>query len=272
MVATVNVEGIFAQVSGAGEPALVFVHGGHCTGRDWRHQVAALSTRFRTIVPDLIGHGRSGGSYQDFTVEGAAEQVNRLIGSLGVERPVLVGHSLGARIVIQMAADRPQGVRGVVLMDGGRSRSTYPPQDLRPSDQEMPAAIIAAFNAMFNEKTAPKLKQRVMSDIEAVMQRKSVGDLLHILNAVTRWDVEQFDHALSQMSRVAVLAVQSTYMDARVPRYSLEAGDRSTPWLDYLAGTLERLKVVIVPGVGHFNMLEAPDQVTEAIKVFAEAL
>jgi len=104
----VPAEGLAADVTGRG-PRLVLVHGFSQTGHSWRHVAAALGDQYEMIAVDAPGHGDSAAVSAD--VPGSA----RLVGEAG-GRATYVGYSMGARICLQLALDRPAVVDRVVLV------------------------------------------------------------------------------------------------------------------------------------------------------------
>ncbi|MGH8482177.1 MAG: alpha/beta fold hydrolase, partial [Nevskiaceae bacterium] len=104
---------LYYQLAGAGEP-LVLLHGLGASSADWEYQVPALSRRFQVIVTDFRGHGASDRT-GDYGVERFAADTWRLLDHLQVRSPVLVGHSMGGAVAMQMALDRPGAVRALVL-------------------------------------------------------------------------------------------------------------------------------------------------------------
>jgi pimeloyl-ACP methyl ester carboxylesterase len=74
-----------------GTTPLVFVHGLTFSRRTWDPVVTQLRDSFRCVAVDLPGHGESGGSGAD--PRATCERLNRTLDALGVERPVVVGHS-----------------------------------------------------------------------------------------------------------------------------------------------------------------------------------
>src|SRR6267143_2759428 len=85
---------IHYHAEGSGSPALIFVHGWSCDGRYWSEQVRAFSPRHRVVIIDLAGHGESGKGRREWTIPAFARDVQSVIESLGLERVVLVGHSM----------------------------------------------------------------------------------------------------------------------------------------------------------------------------------
>jgi len=69
------------------------------------------------IMPDTRGHGLSGNPKGDYSVESRSADLAGLIGALGLDRPVIMGHSLGAETTLYTAANYPELVGGVILED-----------------------------------------------------------------------------------------------------------------------------------------------------------
>lgn len=102
---------------GRGEPALVFVHGFSCSRADWDRQVERFSGERRCIAIDLPAHGASPRAAHA-SIEGCAQAVDATLEGLGVREVVLVGHSMGCRVVSATWRRRPARVRGIVHVDG----------------------------------------------------------------------------------------------------------------------------------------------------------
>lgn len=105
---------------GGGSPLVVLVHGGRDHCRTWDDVVAALPPDWRIIAPDLRGHGDSewarGGCYSLWDYVADLDSMIRMIA--GPASPVvLVGHSLGGAICLQLAGARPNQVCGVVAIE-----------------------------------------------------------------------------------------------------------------------------------------------------------
>jgi pimeloyl-ACP methyl ester carboxylesterase len=93
--------------------AIVFVHGTRLTRSSWRSQMAALSDAYRVVAMDLPGHGSL--AERPFTLTAAADELARVIEAAAGGRAVVVGLSLGGYVAMELAARRPELVRGLVL-------------------------------------------------------------------------------------------------------------------------------------------------------------
>ncbi|RNB46731.1 alpha/beta hydrolase [Agromyces tardus] len=104
------------RADAAGLPLLA-VHGITATHRSWRPVAEALDAR--VVAPDLRGRGRSNGLPGPYTLRDHADDLAYLLDGLGVDRALVVGHSMGAFVTVRFAAAHPDRVAGVVLIDGG---------------------------------------------------------------------------------------------------------------------------------------------------------
>jgi pimeloyl-ACP methyl ester carboxylesterase len=101
----------------AAAPALLLVHGWGGDGREWSPHAEALADRFRVVVPDLRGHGRSEVPDEGNTPPEMADDLAALIETLATGPVVAVGHSMGGQVVNLLAVRHPDRVRSVVALD-----------------------------------------------------------------------------------------------------------------------------------------------------------
>ncbi len=111
---TLHATGLAYEIEGAGTP-VAFLHGLTFDRRSWRPIIDHLGSSVRSIAIDLPAHGESGGA--PAPLDAVAVQVHELLSSLGVERPVVVGHSMMAGLACIYAVAYPS--RGLVMVDSG---------------------------------------------------------------------------------------------------------------------------------------------------------
>jgi pimeloyl-ACP methyl ester carboxylesterase len=104
---------IFYRVSGEGK-TVVLIHGVPADGNLWHHQVAALSERYRFIIPDLPGSGRSE-LMEDNSMEAMAEVLKYILDAEFVSEAVLIGHSMGGYLSLAFAEKFPGAVTALGL-------------------------------------------------------------------------------------------------------------------------------------------------------------
>jgi pimeloyl-ACP methyl ester carboxylesterase len=109
---------LFYSESGDGPPMLL-IHGWSCDGNDWHGQIPAFEEKHRVLVMDSRGHGRSGeASDGDYTIQGYAADAAAVLEAAGASNAVVMGHSLGVAIALELATQRPDLVRAIVDVDG----------------------------------------------------------------------------------------------------------------------------------------------------------
>ncbi|MFF7637403.1 alpha/beta fold hydrolase [Kitasatospora sp. NPDC008050] len=115
--AKVNGIELFYERTGAGDPVL-FLHGFGTSGRVWGAQVGDLAADHEVITVDWRGAGRSDHPATGNTIAGNVADTLALITELGLNRPVLVGSSMGATFALEAALAAPELVGGVVSVNG----------------------------------------------------------------------------------------------------------------------------------------------------------
>ena len=99
--------------------AVLLLHGLASNARIWDGVASRLAgAGLRVVALDLRGHGASDQPPSGYDFTSVGDDVAAALGGLGLERPVLVGHSWGANVALRFAADRPGTVAGLVLVDG----------------------------------------------------------------------------------------------------------------------------------------------------------
>ncbi|HYA99484.1 MAG TPA: alpha/beta hydrolase [Ktedonobacteraceae bacterium] len=139
----------FHRTGGAGKPPLILLHGVMDNGLCWTPVARDLQTQFDIIMPDARGHGQTGGWLENFSYTQLADDVVALIGTLGLKKPVLYGHSMGAMTAVAVAATYPDVVRALVLEDPPFTGEASP---LREGNMPSPE-ILHAFQDILSLRT-----------------------------------------------------------------------------------------------------------------------
>ena len=103
---------------GQGQP-VALLHGLASTCRIWDFVAPILAHDFAVIALDQRGHGDSGKPEDGYDFASVGRDVSALLAGRGIERPILVGHSWGADVALELAVAQPGLLRGIVFVDGG---------------------------------------------------------------------------------------------------------------------------------------------------------
>jgi N-formylmaleamate deformylase len=103
--------------TGGAKPSLVLLHGLTGSGDCWRPLARALESEFDVVMPDARGHGKSSAPLNGYRYEDHARDVIGLIQGLGLNGPVLLGHSMGGMTAAVVASQIGVALRGVILAD-----------------------------------------------------------------------------------------------------------------------------------------------------------
>jgi len=248
--------------AGQGAPPLLFVHGFACSLDDWRFQVEHFSKNHDVAACDLRGHGQTPGRPQECSIEHYGGDVAALVNNLELRNVVLVGHSMGCRVVLEAARLVPKRVAGLVLVDGSRLANGDP-----EAAEVAARAAIAGDYPKFAENLFRQMFFKPSAQADAIVARAvktSAAFGPELWPRMARWDASQADSAFAAL-KAPVLAIQSTTRNAHLQRSPLKAGETS-PWIDFLKA--KGAKVEIVPDTGHFTQIEAAGEVNRLIADF----
>ncbi|TMB66376.1 MAG: alpha/beta hydrolase [Chloroflexi bacterium] len=164
--------------TGSGEPALVFIHGWCCNYAMWDEQTKAFAPKHRVVAVDLRGMGASDKPDQDYDIDGFGEDMAWLLKEIGLDRPVLIGHSMGGVITLNLLRKHPDIARAAVFVDAGIMPF---PDEFQPLIAQMieglksPASRDVATNFvkqfLFRPESPPELRDEVAASMAQAPQR-----------------------------------------------------------------------------------------------------
>lgn len=176
---------LFIDDGGAGEPAVLFLHGLGGNASQWAAQLEHLRRKRRTLAVDLRGHGRTplpgDGA---FTIEVMAADVRNLEESLRLRRIVLAGHSAGASVAIALADLDPERVSGLLLIDPAGDDRQVPPEEVTSFLAALEADYGSAIEDYWQELLGPSdrtVRDQVIADLRATPREAVIGVFRAIL-------------------------------------------------------------------------------------------
>jgi pimeloyl-ACP methyl ester carboxylesterase len=136
----VEVNGIklYYETHGDGRP-MVLLHGGLGSGEMFGPILPALSASHRVILVDLQGHGRTADVDRPLDIRTMADDIAALIDHLGLDRPDVVGYSLGGGVAFMTAVRHPEKV-GRLVSASAHIRSDAMPEEMRAQQSQVNAA------------------------------------------------------------------------------------------------------------------------------------
>lgn len=185
----VNSIPIFYVAVGAGIPVLL-VHGNTGSSLWWRDSMDLPG--YRTVALDLPNFGRSGPvpgySAETARLEDYADHLASFIEAMKLERPVLVGHSLGGAVAQALVAKRPELVRALVLVDSAAPSGLVTPKERHPAIEMMranPAVLGMALKAVVPAMTAEAWFAALVEDAKLMAAPAWIGNA----EALSRFDL-----------------------------------------------------------------------------------
>jgi len=181
---SIAIDGVTLSIleAGTGDP-IIYVHGVVTTSNIFSKYLSAYSPDFRGIAVDLRGYGDSEKPAGGFTIKQFSKDLVALADTLGIEKPVWVGVSMGGMILQQLALDCPDRVRALVLVsttDGAMVLDKDLPTIGNPRDfRDVSKNIIAE---SFPPNTDPSLYQPLLDRIptwNATVLREALTDMAH---------------------------------------------------------------------------------------------
>ena len=238
---------------GKGREALVLVHGWTCSVGYWSDLIPDLSKRSRVIAIDLPGHGQSDKPQLPYTMDLFARAVDAVLKDAGVNRVVLVGHSMGTPVARQFYRKYPQKTLAIVIVDGA----------LRPfGDKKLMDGLMAGLRGpnykeaggqmlagMAGPNLAPEAKERIQASYLNTPQYVIISAMEGMVDE-SIWGPDK--------SNVPVLAImtKSPFWPADTEQFYRSIAPR----LDFQRWD----------GVGHFLMMERPKEFDEAVIAFLD--
>jgi pimeloyl-ACP methyl ester carboxylesterase len=236
----------------AGEPALVFVHCWGCDRTYWREQLDVFAADYRVVAMDLAGHGESGTGRESWKILDLAGDVEAVADALGLERMILIGHSMGGPVALEAARRMPGRVAGIVAVD-----------TLHNADYEFPpeavAQLVAAFEADFAGTVAGFIRGMYQPGADP---------------AVVDWTVKKAqgtnqEAAIALMRDFGSLDFPAAFAAAKVPIRAINAAPAG-PMQPVTEIEINRkyadFDAVLIEGVGHFLQLERPAELNARLR------
>jgi pimeloyl-ACP methyl ester carboxylesterase len=249
------------KVVGTG-PAIVLIHGFGAAIDWWDAIEPRLSSKHRIVMIDLIGHGGTAAPRSGYSIERQAALVAAVITELGIDRAVVIGHSMGAEVATAIAEAYQERVTALVLIDASSTADTQ----FNILTELYLTPVIGELLAHLQHKKALRM---------ALKQGFAPGFKIpnHFID-----DLRQVTYnALSATHRKSIVYRATKTLNARlaaispIPPLLAIFGARDPlvpPNSAVLLAQVPGAKIAILSGVGHSPMVEAPVATADLIEAF----
>ncbi|MET9450394.1 alpha/beta fold hydrolase [Streptomyces cinerochromogenes] len=249
---------VYAHVREGDGPALIFLHYWGGSRRTWIPVLRHLDPGQPFVAYDQRGWGDSTSVPGPYGLEQLAEDAQRVIDALGHPRYVLVGHSMGGKVAQMLAARKPRGLRGVVLV------APAPPAPVGVTEQvqetvsrayDSEKAVLQSIDLMLTHGgLTPELRRQVVED------SLRGGDQARL--AWPRQGLVQDVSGSVSAIEVPVLVLAGSH----------DKVDPPTVLAGHLLPLIPTASLTVLEGTGHLSPLEVPDQVAAHIGAFVAQL
>lgn len=238
-------------------PTLVFLHYWGGSARTWDPVVDRLPGR-DTLAVDFRGWSRSNALPGPYTLDRLADDTLAVLADARIDDFVLVGHSMGGKVAQLVAAKRPAGLRGIVLVGSGPAR---PPAEVTAEYREFlshaydteESSAIARDTVLTATELPARIKAQISTDSRAGADA-----------ARTEWPLRGIAEDITEHTRM--ISVPALVVAGERDRVEpVDVLRRNL--VPYLSGA----QFAVIPNTGHLIPLEAPAELAAVVGTFAPA-
>ncbi len=242
------VQNIFIDDGGAGELPIVFIHSLAGNTQQWAAQLGHLRKTQRAIALDLRGHGQSQPTANDYAIDSLAEDVHAVVNQLGLQKFILVGHSMGGSVAVAYAGTYPERVAGLLLVDPSGDSTQIRDEEIRPfinamASEAYPTVIEGYWQQILTNSTEAT-QTKVMQDLRDTPKETVVG-------------------ILTSLFRYNPLPALNRYQG---PKLSIITPITDTPIS--LHNLVPDISHIMMTGTGHWLHMDKPEQFNQLLDEF----
>jgi len=244
-----KISNIYIDDGGDGSLPVVFVHSLAGNTQQWSAQLSHIRTTRRAIALDLRGHGQSSSPENgDYAIDSMAQDVQTVIEQLGIERFILVGHSMGGSVAVAYAGAYPQRVAGLLLVDPSGDSTQMPVEEVQQYlgalESEAYSNVVEGYWSQILTGSTEITEAKVMQDLRNTSKATVVGVFKELFKYNPVLALERYDG----------------------PKLSVITSVNETPFsVHNLVSDLPHQKVT---GTGHWLQLDKPEEFNRTMDDF----
>jgi pimeloyl-ACP methyl ester carboxylesterase len=232
---------------GTGDTTLVFIHGLSCDSRYWQKQTPYFSKKYQVVTIDLAGHGHSGHSRTKYSMDLFGNDVAAVIEKIKAKKAILLGHSMGGAVIVNAAGKIPDKVVGLVGVDTlqnfeKRITEAEKAEFVGPMKADFRKSLDQFARQMFPDNADKNLVDWVAKDMSSGPKDVAVSSVQEYLNYDLKGPVKN-------------ISCPIICVNADIWPTDVEANKRYA----------SSYKLYLIKNVGHFLMLEKPDEFNRAL-------
>ena len=244
---------IYIDDGGAGSVPVVFVHSLAGNTQQWAAQLSHIRTTRRAIALDLRGHGQSSSPENgDYAIDAMARDVQAVIDQSGIERFIMVGHSMGGSVAGAYAGAYPERVAGLLLVDPSGDSTQMPVEEMQQYlgalESEAYSSVIEGYWSQILAGSTETTQAKVMQDLRATPKATVVGVFKELFKYNPAPALERYAG----------------------PKLSVITAINETPFSVH--NLVSNLPYKMITGTGHWLQLDKPEEFNRIMDDFLQLL
>lgn len=242
----------YTEAGSVDNVTLFFVHGSFLNKEYWNDQIKFFEPHYHIIALDLPGHGESPKGSDSLTVQNLGDAVISTIKALMLRKVILIGHSLGADVILEVAVRHPNKIKGFVVIDYFKNVGTPLPADvvnqvLKGLEKDFAKTMEGYVRTgLVTERTDSNIVSRVVNDYQKADRAAAIESITDQFKYTSR------ELALLEQIKFKIHLINVAYKPtAEEP---LKKSIKKGYVLTYLQGT------------SHFPMIEDPSRFNQTLQ------
>lgn len=258
---SVNDSKVHYKEYGQGEKSLIFIHGWGCDLNTWKYQFDYFKDKYHIVLIDLPGYGQSDKVKQDYTIDLFAQSVSEVIRDLEIKNPVLVAHSMGLPVAIEVL--KQLNAENSILCNIDGVYFDFPTDSIENNQYK---EGLTEFANMFNGENYKQNVEQFCSGFITGTTPKYVKN--YILSTMTETPQKVGYQSMKSL-------IDQKYWDKKTLKNQTISIYAKTDELapdneNVLRKQFPNLTYIEMDSVNHFLMMEKPKKVNEILKGFIE--
>jgi pimeloyl-ACP methyl ester carboxylesterase len=252
---------IHYKVYGKGDKTLIFIHGWGCNLNAWKYQFDHFKDQYHLVLIDLPGYGQSDKTEKEYTIDFFAQSVLKIISDLEIRKPVLIAHSMGLPVAIEVLKQLNNDKAMLCNIEG--VYFDFPTDSIQKQQYK---EGLSGFANMFKGENYKQNVEQFCQGFITETTPENVSD--YILSTMT--ETPENIGFQSMKSLINQKYWDKKTINNRTIAIYAKIAELSPDNENMLREQFPNLTYIEMDGVNHFLMMEKPMEVNEILKEFME--